>query len=44
MLLIVRKGNRCRKALAGNGVVKKWFSERDRLGITAKGIQKMFQK
>jgi site-specific recombinase XerD len=42
-VIVLGKGNRYRKALAGSGAMKRWFSEHDRLGITGKGIQTMLQ-
>jgi integrase/recombinase XerC len=38
-VIVLGKGNRYRKALAGNGMVKDWFSEYDSFGLTAEGIQ-----
>jgi integrase/recombinase XerC/integrase/recombinase XerD len=38
-VIVLGKGNRYRKALAGNGIVKDWFSEHDSFGLTAEGIQ-----
>ena len=38
------KGNCYRKALAGNGVVKSWFSEHESLELNAHGIQTMLQR
>ena len=43
-VIVLGKGNRYRKALAGNGVVKSWFSEHDSLGMTPNGIQTMLQR
>jgi len=43
-VIVLGKGNRYRKALAGNGVVKDWFTEYDSLGISARGIQTMLQR
>jgi site-specific recombinase XerD len=43
-VVILGKGNRYRKALAGNGVVQQWFSSHDSLGITPHGIQTMLQR
>jgi site-specific recombinase XerC len=37
-VIVLGKGNRYRKALAGNGIVKDWFMGHDSLGITADGI------
>jgi site-specific recombinase XerD len=38
-VVVLGKGNRYRKALAGNSIVKDWFSEHDSFGLTAEGIQ-----
>ncbi len=43
-VVILGKGNRFRKALAGNGVVQQWFSSHDSLEITSCGIQTMLQR
>jgi len=43
-VVILGKGNRYRKALAGNGIVKDWFTKHDSLGITPHGIQTMLQR
>jgi len=43
-VVILGKGNRYRKALAGNGIVKEWLSTHDSLGITPRGIQTMLQR
>jgi len=40
-VVILGKGNRYRKALAGNGVVKAWFTKHDELGLNTNGIQTM---
>ncbi len=42
--IVLGKGNRYRKALAGNGVVRNWFTEQDGLGITAAGISTMLKR
>jgi len=39
VVIVLGKGNRYRKALAGNGIVKDWFSEHDSFGLTSEGIQ-----
>ena len=36
---VLGKGNRYRRALSGNGIVKDWFSEHDSFGLTSEGIQ-----
>jgi site-specific recombinase XerD len=43
-VVILGKGNRYRKALAGNGVVKAWFTEHDSLELAPNGIQTMLQR
>ncbi|MFC2018253.1 tyrosine-type recombinase/integrase [Chloroflexota bacterium] len=40
-VIILGKGNRFRKAIAGNGIVRDWFTNYDSLEITTKGIQTM---
>ncbi len=40
-VVISGKGNRYRKALAGNGIVKEWFTMHDSLETSPKGIQTM---
>ena len=41
---VLGKGNRYRKALAGNDIVKDWFMKHDSLGITADGISTMLKR
>ncbi len=43
-VIVLGKGNRFRKCLAGNNVVKQWFSQFDSFGITPRGIQVMLQR
>ena len=43
-VVILGKGNRYRKALAGNGTARDWFTKYDSLGITRHGIQVMLQR
>ena len=38
-VVVLGKGNRYRKALSGNAVVKDWFSEHDSFGLSSEGIQ-----
>jgi site-specific recombinase XerD len=38
-VIVLGKGNRYRKALAGNGTVRQWFNEHDSFELTAEGIQ-----
>ena len=40
-VIVLGKGNRFRKALAGNGIVKEWFTKHDSLDMTSYGIQTM---
>jgi site-specific recombinase XerD len=43
-VVILGKGNRYRKALAGNCIVREWFVNHDSLEITTRGIQTMLQR
>ena len=43
-VIVLGKGNRYRKALAGNGMVKDWFREHDSLSITTDGISTMLKR
>jgi site-specific recombinase XerD len=43
-VIILGKGNRFRKALAGNGIVKDWFTKHDNLEMSARGIQTMLRR
>ncbi len=43
-VVVLGKGNRYRKALAGNGIVQDWFSNHDSLEITSNGIQMMLKR
>jgi integrase/recombinase XerD len=43
-VVVLGKGNRYRKALAGNGIVQHWFSKHDSLEITADGISTMLKR
>jgi integrase/recombinase XerD len=40
-VIILGKGNRFRKALAGNGIVREWFTKHESLEISSYGIQTM---
>ncbi len=40
-VVVLGKGNRYRKALAGNGIVRDWFTKHDSLEINPHGIQTM---
>jgi integrase/recombinase XerC len=44
VVVILGKGNRYRKALAGNGIVREWFTRHDSLEISPHGIQTMLQR
>ena len=43
-VIVLGKGNKFRKALAGNGIVKDWFTKHDSFGITTRGIKAMIQR
>ena len=43
-VVVLGKGNRYRKALAGNGIVKEWFSTHDSLEISRAGIATMLKR
>jgi site-specific recombinase XerD len=43
-VVVLGKGNRFRKALAGNGIIRDWFSQHSSLGMTPRGIQTMLQR
>jgi len=43
-VIVLGKGNRFRKCLAGNGIVRQWFCEHDSFEITPRGIQVMLQR
>jgi len=43
-VVVLGKGNRFRKALAGNGIVKEWFTNHDSLGLNAWGISTMLRR
>jgi integrase/recombinase XerC/integrase/recombinase XerD len=43
-VIVLGKGNRYRKALAGNGIVRDWFTNHDSLEITTHGIQTMLHR
>ncbi len=40
-VVVLGKGNRYRKALAGNGIVQAWFAKHNTSEITSNGIQTM---
>ena len=43
-MIVLGKGNKFRKCLAGNGVVKQWFSQHYSFEITPRGIQVMLKR
>ena len=43
-VIVLGKGNRYRKALAGNGIVKDWFTKHDSFEISYRGIKTMIQR
>ena len=43
-VIVLGKGNRYRKALAGNGTVRDWLMKHDSLEITADGISTMLKR
>ena len=43
-IIVLGKGNKYRKCLAGNGIVRQWFSKNDSFNITKRGAQVMFQR
>jgi integrase/recombinase XerD len=43
-VIVLGKGNKYRKCLAGNGVVRKWFIEHDTFGISKAGTQTMLRR
>ena len=43
-VVILGKGNRYRKALAGNDIVRDWFTTHDSLGISCRGVQTMLHR
>jgi site-specific recombinase XerD len=43
-VIVLGKGNRFRKCLAGNGVVKEWFTEHDTFGLSKGGAQTILKR
>jgi len=43
-VVVLGKGNRYRKCLAGNGLVKSWFNEHGSFGFTKNGAQTMLRR
>ncbi len=43
-VIVLGKGNRFRKALAGNGIVKEWFQTHNSLEISSDGISTMLKR
>ena len=44
IVVVLGKGNAYRKALAGNGLIRQWFSKHDSFEITTRGIKSMIQR
>jgi len=43
-VVVLGKGNRYRKCLAGNGLIKQWFTKHDSFEITKGGAQTMLKR
>jgi integrase/recombinase XerC len=43
-VIVLGKGNKYRKALAGDGLVRQWFSDHDSFDISTCGIQTMLKR
>lgn len=43
-VIVLGKGNKHRKALAGNGIVREWFCSHDSLEISPRGTQTMLKR
>jgi len=43
-VIVLGKGNRYRKCLAGNGLIKKWFTEHDSFELNKGGAQTMLKR
>jgi len=43
-VIVLGKGIRYRKALAGNGIVREWFSEHNSFDLDASGVQMMLKR
>jgi site-specific recombinase XerD len=43
-VVVLGKGNRYRKCLAGNGLIREWFSEYDSFEVTKGGAQTMLKR
>ena len=43
-VVVLGKGNKFRKALAGNGIVREWFSTHDSFGLDSSGIQMILKR
>ena len=43
-VIVLGKGNRYRKCLAGNGIVKQWFSEHNAFELSKDGAQTMLRR
>ena len=43
-VIVLGKGNRYRKCIAGNGLIRQWFSEHDSFEVTKGGAQTMLKR
>jgi len=43
-VIVLGKGNKYRKALAGDGLVRQWFSGHDSFDVSPRGIQTMLKR
>ena len=43
-VIVLGKGNRYRKCLAGNGLVRQWFSRHDTFEVARDGAQTMLKR
>ena len=43
-VIVLGKGNRYRKCLAGNGLIRQWFSKHDTFEVTKGGAQTMLKR
>jgi len=43
-VVVLGKGNRFRKALAGNGIVRDWFRDHDSLEMSLNGIKTVLRR
>ena len=43
-VIVLGKGNRYRKCLAGNGLIRQWFSKNDSFEVSKNGAQTMLRR